>query len=135
MFLPGLLPSVWLSPNRGEQKAGRVPYAISGAKMQMRGDVAIALLAEARVRAVVLPFDPCRLTLTLVWHKRRSDGFYRPLDVGNAIYSLKAAIDGVKDAGLLVDDDYTHLRELTGRIERCSAYEGEGLKVEIEECE
>lgn len=133
VFLRGLLPSTHLSPNRGERKEGRAAFAISGAKMQMRGDVARELLSEMRVREVELPFDPCVMRLTLRWYKRARDGYYRPMDVGNAIYSLKAAIDGVKDAGLLVDDDYAHLVELAGRIERCDSYEEEGLLVEIEE--
>ena len=110
-------------------------FAISGAKMQMRGDVSVGLLAELRVREIQTPFDPCKMTLTLVYHKRARDGYYRPLDIGNAIYALKAAIDGVKDAGLLVDDDYVHLVELTGRIARCDAPSGEGLLIQCEEGE
>lgn len=133
VFLRGVLPSTHLSPNRGERKEGRAAFAISGAKMQMRGDVARELLSEARVRSITEPFDPCELTLTLRWHKRASDGFYRPMDTGNAIYSFKAAIDGIKDAGLIVDDDYTHVVKLSGRIERCASYQEEGLLVEVTE--
>lgn len=133
VFLPGVLPERVLSPNRGERKEGRVAFAISGAKMQMRGDVAIGLLAELRVQEVTEPIDPCRITLTLVYAKRTQDGYYRPMDCGNAIYSLKAAIDGIKDAGLIVDDDYAHVRELTGRIERCETAALEGLRIEVEE--
>jgi hypothetical protein len=133
VFLPGVLPETWLSPNRGERKEGRAAYAISGAKMQMRGDVATGMLAELRVREISEPFDPCRITLTLVYAKRARDGYYRPTDCGNAIYSLKAAIDGLIDAGLIVDDDHTHLVELTGRIERCATAAEEGLRVQVEE--
>lgn len=133
VFLRGLLPSTHLSPNRGERKEGRAAFAISGAKMQMRGDVARELLSELRVRQVETPFDPCEMTLTLKWHKRARDGYYRPMDNGNAIYALKAAIDGVKDAGLIVDDDYTHVVKLAGRIERCDSYEEEGLQIEVRE--
>lgn len=135
VFLPGLLPARELSPNRGERKEGRAAFAISGAKMQMRGDVAVGLLAELRVREIAAPIDPCKVTLTLVYAKRSRDGFYRPVDCGNAIYSLKAAIDGIKDAGLIVDDDYVHVRELTGRIERCESAHLEGLRIEVEEVE
>jgi hypothetical protein len=131
VFLPGVLPETWLSPNRGERKEGRAAYAISGAKMQMRG--ATGMLAELRVREISEPFDPCRITLTLVYAKRARDGYYRPTDCGNAIYSLKAAIDGLIDAGLIVDDDHTHLVELTGRIERCATAAEEGLRVRVEE--
>ncbi len=133
VFLPGVLPSRWLSPNRGERKAGRAVSAIIDAKMQLRGDVAIGLLAELRVREVTAPIDPCRVTLTLVYAKRARDGYYRPTDCGNAIYSLKAAIDGLIDAGLIVDDDHVHVVELTGRIERCGSVHDEGLRVEITE--
>ena len=133
VFLPGILPSTHLSPNRGERKEGRAAYAISGAKMEMRGDVALAMLAELRVRDIAEPFDPARVTLTLVWHKRAADGYYRPMDPGNAVYSLKAALDGLVDAGLLVGDDYRHLEALTGRVERCDSPAGEGLRVEIEQ--
>ena len=133
VFLRGVLPETVLSPNRGERKEGRAAFAISGAKMRMRGEVAMGLLAELRVREIQTPFDPCKMTLTLVYHKRARDGYYRPLDVGNAIYALKAAIDGVKDAGLLVDDDAVHLVELTGRIERCSSASEEGLRIEVED--
>jgi hypothetical protein len=37
------------------------------------------------------------------------------------------------DAGLIVDDDHTHLVELTGRIERCATAAEEGLRVQVEE--
>jgi hypothetical protein len=133
VFLPGILPTTWLSPNRGERKEGRVPVVISEHKRQMRADVAIGMLAELRVREVTEPFDPCKVTLTLVWHKRARDGYYRGVDIGNVIYSLKAAIDGLTDAGLIVDDDYTHLVELTGRIERCALSSEEGLRIEVTE--
>ena len=35
---------------------------------------------------------------------------YRPLDAGNAIGSLKSAIDGFVDAGLVPDDSHTWVR-------------------------
>jgi len=116
VFLPKMLPSTYLSPNRGERKTGRVPAIISHYKREMRGDVCLGLLAEDAVRALHSPLDPARMTLTLRCTSARSDGAYRPADIGNAIYALKAAIDGIKDAGLIVDDDLTHLVELTGRI-------------------
>jgi hypothetical protein len=132
VFLPGVLPDRVLSPNRGERKEGRASFAISGAKMQLRADVATGMLAELRVREVVVPFDPCHVTLTLRWYKRAADGYYRPLDAGNALYALKAAVDGLIDAGLVVDDDYRHVRRLTGIVERCESYQDEGLLVEVE---
>ncbi len=132
VFLPRMLPSRWQSPNRGERKEGRVPYAIAGAKSEMRGEVCIGMLADDQVRALASPLDPCHVTLTLRWHKRISDGLYRPEDAGNAIYALKAAIDGLIDAGVVVDDGYKHVKALTGTVERCGVNE-EGLLVEVVE--
>lgn len=34
---------------------------------------------------------------------------YRPRDIGNAVGALKAAIDGLKDAGMFADDDHKHV--------------------------
>lgn len=106
--------------------------AISNAKREMRAEVCIGLLAEEAVRLVEKPFHRAHVTLTLRWFKRSQDGLYRPEDAGNAIYALKAAIDGIVDAGLLADDDYTNLVKLTGAVERCDAAD-EGLLVQVEE--
>lgn len=133
VFLPKLLPSRWQSPNRGERKEGRAPIAISNAKREMRAESCIGLLADESVRALELPLDPVHITLTLRWHKRSSDGLYRPTDSGNAIYALKAAIDGFIDAGLIVDDNFQHVVRLTGVVERVGAVSQEGLLVEVEE--
>ena len=133
VFLPGILPTSYLSPNRGERKEGRVPVIISEHKRQMRGDVALGLLAEMRVRDVETPIDPCQINLTLRWYKRASDGYYRPTDWGNAAYSLKAAIDGIIDAGLIVDDDYRHVVRGSCAVERCDSSVEEGLLVEVVE--
>ena len=135
VFLKGVLPARVLSPNRGERKEGRAAFAISGAKMEMRADVARGMLAELRVREITEPFDPCELHLTLRWHKRARDGYYRPMDWGNAAYALKAAIDGLIDAGLIVDDDYTHVVRGSCAVERCESYATEGLLVVVEEVE
>jgi hypothetical protein len=128
-FLPGLLPSKWLSPNRGEQKAGRVPIAISDAKREMRGDVAIGALAALGRKTQTV--DPAHIFLTLYWYKRVRDGRYRPEDAGNAIYSLKAAIDGLIDANLILDDGYRNVPLLTGSVQRCDSSEQEGLYIRI----
>lgn len=134
VFIPGLLPSKWLSPNRGERKEGRVPIAISEAKGKMRGEVAVALLADECVKAIDSPLDPAHVVLVLRWFKRtKGTNLYRPEDAGNAIYSLKAAIDGIIDAGLVVDDGYQHVAILSGRIERCDSPEDEGLLIQVTE--
>jgi Holliday junction resolvase RusA-like endonuclease len=41
----------------------------------------------------------------------------RRRDTGNMIQSQKPAIDGVKDAGVIVDDDWMHLRMLAPIVE------------------
>jgi len=134
VFIPGLLPSKWLSPNRGERKEGRVPIAISEAKGKMRGEVAVALLADESVQRVNEPIDPAHVVLVLRWWKRtKGTNLYRPEDAGNAIYALKAAIDGIIDAGLVVDDGYEHVAILSGRIERCDKPEDEGLLIQVTE--
>lgn len=130
------LPTSYLSPNRGERKAGRVPTIISEHKREMRSSWAIWLLNEECVKAITKPPEKANVTLTMrVRHfssVRPSDGLYRPLDAGNAIYALKAGIDGLKDAGLLVDDDLDHLVALTGKVERVHTRAEEGVLVEVE---
>ena len=134
MFIPGLLPSKWLSPNRGERKAGRVPIAISEAKSDMRTEVCAALLENNEVQDIKEPIDPAHIVLVLRWFKRlKGTNLYRPEDAGNAIYALKAAIDGIIDAGLVVDDGYRHVALLTGRVERCERPEDEGLVIQVTE--
>lgn len=129
------LPSTWLSPNRGERKEGRVPALISEAKAQMRADTATWLVSLPQVKAVTEPFDYARVSIVLRWYKRASDGCYRAQDAGNAIYSLKAFIDGLVDAGLLIDDDYLHMELGRCAVERCATTADEGVVVTIEQCE
>ena len=45
--------------------------------------------ALALADACAAPFERARVSVVMYWHKRRSDGFYRPMDVPNAIYALK----------------------------------------------
>lgn len=131
IFMP-ILPKTVLSPNSGERRSRRDPWAISGAKMEMRADVANCCLASDDCRAVTAPFERARVSVVMYWHKRRSDGFYRPMDVPNAIYALKPLYDGLQDAGLITDDDYIHMELGPHFIRRGPE---EGLYVEIEELE
>ena len=134
VFVP-FLPTKYLSPNRGERREGRVPALIVESKRAMRGAWALWLLEQDAVRAIKEPFSRATLTLTVRCMDGRAvvpaDGVYRPLDVGNAIYALKSGIDGVKDAGLIVDDDWRHLEAVTGRIERVSDRASEGVLVTV----
>ena len=131
IFMP-ILPKTELSPNSGERRSRRNPWAIAGAKMEMRADVANCCLASEDCRAVTEPFERARVSVTMFWHKRQSDGFYRPMDVPNAVYALKPLYDGLQDAGLLKDDDYLHMELGPHFIKRA---EQEGLLVVISEIE
>lgn len=129
IFMP-ILPKQVLSPNSGERRSRRDPWAISGAKMEMRADVANLCLASDDCKAILTPFKKSRVSVTMYWHKRRSDGFYRPMDVPNAVYALKPLYDGLQDAGLIAGDDYERMELGPHYIVRA---ETEGLFVIIEE--
>lgn len=132
VFVP-FLPTTYLSPNRGERKEGRVPAIISEHKAQMRAETCVWLCAQPQVKAISEPFAYARVSVVLRWHKRASDGLYRPEDATNAVYSLKAFFDGVKDAGLIVDDDYKHMELGGARVERCDSPQLEGVVVTVSE--
>ena len=143
VFLPKMLPSPVLSPNRGARRDGRVPEMISKAKREMRADVAIGMLAFEQVREWDSPADYAHVVLTLrtmsaqqASATNRRDGTagkrYRPDDSGNAVYALKAAIDGMIDAGILVDDSYRHMFH-SCIVERVETVEDEGLRIQVYE--
>jgi hypothetical protein len=100
--------------------------------------VCLGLLAEEAVRANLTPFAGAHVALVLRCmdgRKARQKSVYRPQDAGNACYALKAAIDGIVDAGLLADDSYEHVRFLTTSVQRVESMDLEGLFVRIEEIE
>ncbi len=131
-FVP-FLPESVLSPNRGERKAGRLPAMISDAKRQFRGDTCTWLLTLPQVKAIPTPFAYARLSCIYHSMEARSDGLYRPDDASNAVYAHKAFFDGFKDAGLIVDDDYTHLELGIQRVARCGTRAEEGVEFLLEE--
>jgi len=60
-----------------------------------------------------------RVRLSFDWYmaKRLSnvyDGLYRPKDTDNAIAAIKPLIDGLRDAGILADDNHQHVE--IGRV-------------------
>ena len=63
------------------------------------------------------------------------DGLYRPLDSTNANDSLKAAIDGLKDAGVFPEDDHTRVRMMPPTLlRRKKEHQGRAeVLLEIEE--
>lgn len=138
VFLPKMLPAMVLSPNRGERREGRIPEAISNAKRDMRGEVCIGLLAHDSVREWERPAQYAHLVLTFrsmsAQRAARMKGLagrrYRPDDTGNAVYSLKGAIDGIIDAGIIIDDSYRHMFH-TCIVQRVTSVEEEGLRVQV----
>ena len=130
-WLPKLLPGASLSPN-GNQK--RIPALVAADKRQMRGDVCLGLLALDQVRAIKTPFQRAHVLTELRWCKRwRWRSAYLPDDPSNAAYSLKAAVDGIVDAGLLPDDSGVYVRVLSTSVTRVDTREEEGLWIVITE--
>jgi len=133
VFLPKLLPGAHLSPN-GNQK--RIPQLVARDKRQMRADVCLGLLADEAVRAHPAPFQCAHVYLELRWWSRiRGRRTYLPEDPSNAAYALKAAVDGLVDAGLLPDDSLKYLHTLSVRVAKVDTQEEEGLLVVISEIE
>ena len=133
VWLPKLLPGSHLSPN-GDQK--RVPALVARDKRQMRADVCLGLLADDEVRARTQPFTLAHVFLELRWCKRwRWRQVYLPDDPSNAAYALKAAVDGLVDAGLLPDDSLKYLHTLSTRVVKVDTREEEGLMIVISEIE
>lgn len=133
VFLPKLLPGPSLNPN-GDQK--RIPALVARDKRQMRSDVCLGLLADEQVRARTHPFTCAHVFLELRWCRRwRWRDTYLPDDPSNAAYALKAAVDGLVDAGLLPDDSLKYLHTLSTRVSRVDTREEEGLLVVISEIE
>ena len=94
------LPGKRLSPNHSVgSRGGR--FAKAAATKKYRS------LAENATRAAGIttgPWELARASATFFWKDRRRR------DEDNALASLKAAYDGIVDAGLLMDDDREHLR-------------------------
>lgn len=67
---------------------------------------------------------PVVIGMTFYCGGKRGDGRYRPMDVGNAISSVKALVDGIVAAGLLPDDNHKVLR--WGRVDIIPARDSGG---------
>lgn len=133
VWLPKLLPGAHLSPN-GNQK--RIPQLVARDKRQMRADVCLGLLADDGVRARSKPFTCAHVYMELRWWKRiRGRNTYLPSDPFNAGYALKAAVDGIVDAGLLPDDSYKYIDVGSVKVRRVDTQDEEGLLIVISEIE
>ena len=93
------LPHKLLSPNRPPfSRGGRIGKAVQTKKYRAQAKEA----AEA-AQIETGPWAKGRATLVFYWPDSRRR------DLRNAESSMKAAYDGVVDAGILVDDDAEHL--------------------------
>lgn len=127
------LPPKELSPNRARGQHW-------GTKSRCAGDYrrTIAMLAmseriqwERRRLNQWVPAELARISLEFGIRNPVIRGFdvaYRPKDTDNAIASFKAGQDGLRDAGVIFDDDYLHLERGTVRINP----ETEGLVIRVE---
>lgn len=101
------LPAKVLSPNwMAGSIGGR--FAKAAAAKKYRKMAKIAVEAE---RIEDMPWQEVEVKAVFYYrHKRRRDQ-------DNAMGSLKAAYDGIVDAGLVIDDDYEHMKRVTPAFE------------------
>ena len=94
------LPAKVLSPNSRVGSIGSMFAKAAAVKRYRR-------LAREAICAECITTGPWELSTVEVafYHKTK-----RRRDQDNAMASLKAAYDGIVDAGLIVDDDYDHLK-------------------------
>jgi hypothetical protein len=83
---------------------------VSAAKREQKQEW--ALLAYSAANTLHAPWQaPERATAAIEVGIKgaRGTGMYAPRDEANALAALKAAIDGIVDAGALIDDSRRHL--------------------------
>lgn len=96
------LPDPVLSPN------GRPHFAqLAKAKAKARADAKILATAAMQASKLKFPFGKCEVRQ--IWFMGGVGTGYKPRDKQNAIGSMKAALDGCVDAGLLPDDNHRWL--------------------------
>lgn len=97
------LPPIGCSPNKGGNR-----MASARARKQQRSATCYAAMAAKR--AAKFPcLTQARITVEFLMGQRLlfpSSHFYRPRDRQNAIASLKGAVDGLVDAGVILDDNH-----------------------------
>ena len=103
------LPNKMLSPNHTVGSIGG-RMAKAQAIKSYRQNAWLATLAHV-AEGHVSPMQSAQVTLTFHLPDQRRR------DIGNLEASMKPAYDGLVDAGLIVDDDYLHLRHLPSTIE------------------
>lgn len=125
LVIEGPLPPRDCSPN-GYKHWRRV----SAAKRSQRLEWSLLAYAAARERGV--PWQPPERATAVIEvgiKGARGTRFYAPRDEANALGALKAAIDGIVDAGALMDDSRRHLHVAGVTI---SAEWGPGVRVVLE---
>ena len=76
-------------------------------------------------------FSRAVVTFTVI--RKRQEGRYLPRDADNALASLKAAIDGFKDAALFKDDSPQYVEIMPIQFRKPLKGEAGGIEVQIEE--
>lgn len=90
------LPPTDLSPNMTSSRHWRLRHAATGEyRMIARG---------CFKRDMPRGWSANQVELTMEYFCTRASRGYRPLDVMNALASIKAAVDGMVDAGVVPDD-------------------------------
>lgn len=120
------LPPLAASPNRHEHRM----TAAREAQAYRRFVAAVA--SEARAESGWPNGRRARLSLTFLLARARGPGQagrYRPGDPDNALAACKGLLDGLVDAGVLVDDSWGWLE--IGAV-RCDRERGPGILVEVE---
>jgi hypothetical protein len=125
VFVP-ILPERALSPNRRPHWSAK-----ASAKKSLMGFVAI-YVSEAFTGDAI---DPADLDIDLRVCRKRpppGDDYYRPKDVDNAVASLKAAIDGLVVAGVIIDDKRKHMRLRDVDLVTVPSHDDEGIHFVVE---
>jgi hypothetical protein len=107
------LPPIELSPNKSPQTEAQAARR-NRAKQRYKRDCAITF-GVARSGRLGLPLPCCSIVFD--WYLGDNpllrDACYFPNDKDNALASLKSAIDALKDAGIIVDDNSNRVVNLT----------------------
>ena len=126
-LLVPILPERKLSPNGRSHDASK-----AAPKRRLREFVRV--WAQENGPQIARPFD--HVTLDVEYRVCRSktlpgDIYYRPTDPDNALASIKAAIDGLVDAGVLLDDKRTNVKLGDIDLVDVTDWSAEGLRFRI----
>ena len=124
------LPKEGLSPNARKHWSAKARAA-----KQLRIEVSVSVLGVVRQEGWQdLPFSKARLEIEVRVCRKKlgADGFYRPRDEDNAQASLKSAIDGLVDAGVVVDDTAKQLQIIQTTLVEVPTRSEEAIILSIE---